>query len=57
MSEPDSSIAIKKQDDVLKIDEILKDMINNAEEGWTHLNQPSSTCELIILFNCISVKA
>jgi hypothetical protein len=56
MNKPDSSAAMEKQDDLSKIDEILKDTINNVEEGKTLLHQPSVTCELIILFSCTSVK-
>ena len=52
MSKPDSSTTMEKQDDLSKIDEILKDMTNNMEEGKTLLNQPSPAGELIILFSC-----
>jgi len=57
MSNPDCSTATEKQDELSKIDEILKDMTNNVEEGKTLHNQPSATCESIILFSCTSVKA
>lgn len=39
MSEPDTSMANKKQDNLSKIDGIIKDMINDVEEGET-LFQP-----------------
>jgi hypothetical protein len=43
MSNPDCSTATEKQDELSKIDEILKDMTNNVEEGKTLHNQPSAT--------------
>jgi hypothetical protein len=48
MSKPDISIVTEKQEDLSKIDDILKDMTNNVDEGKTFLNQPSAieTCHL-----------
>ena len=57
MSKPDIVNATEKQYNLSIIDDILKDMTNEVEEGKTLLNQPSATCELIILFSCTSVNA
>ena len=57
MSKPDSTTAKKKQDDMSKIDGILKDMTNDVEEGENLLDRSSATCQSLILFSCTSIKA
>jgi hypothetical protein len=42
MSKPDISSVTEKQEDLSKIDDILKGMTNNVDEGKTFLNQPSA---------------
>jgi hypothetical protein len=44
MSKHDRSIATEKHNDLSEIDDILKDMPNNVEDGKTLLNQPSAIC-------------